>query len=825
MSLELTAKATLLKNQTNVEQQLIVEIDGIPFIYGAVTVTKLAAYGDTIFFGDSGLVFGGITEEESGRSYITLDGTTRSINQQLEIEKGGIGSVQKFNVVFVDKNQEVTKAFSPGTHVSDILGRDANVFIGFQGGAHPEDSVRIFNGVVTAQEARPGSWKLSIDHPQFLQRQTIFQQVNTKLDGAVNDSVTSMVLEETGNLIVPQDAVRTYIKIDDEIIEYTTVDTNTNTLSGMTRARFGTIAASHDDEAEAVSFYRLQGDPIDLALKIMLSDDGNNAYKTDVSAPRFVQVDNTQQITNGILVQDRNFQANQGLELGDLISISGDPNPANNFTDAAIAAFVLIPDGTVIVVSGPSLVPSIDSPALMSLKSQWNTLPSGAGCEMKPTQVDVSQHNTMKELFPSLPPYDFYLKESIDSAKEFLTSKIYFPAGFYQSPRKGRASVAATIPPLVLDTLVELTDKNVKKAGKNSIKRQLTKEFYNSVTYKFNVDAVEDKFLAGTVEFSQRSLNRIKTGNKPLVIEAEGFRDDTNTRNYIKAQARRFSDRYQFAAESISVETNYKTGFPIEVSDVVLFGNDKLQIPDINEASRDFKPRLMEVKNKKMDIRGTVVLELLDTGFGLDGRFGTISPNSFIGSGATTTMIPLKASFATDDLELERNKWTNFLGEEIRVRSVDFTFQETVRLVQFDPSSLSKIVVDPALSVAPSEDYIIDLPDYPDSADPDDNRKMKNIHNFFTPQVEIVSGISTTEFTVNASDLSKFLVDAYVIVHNDDYSDISTVGTVDEDLQVSAIDSGLNKITLNGSMGFTPAAGYKVDLIGFKDGGLPYRLI
>jgi len=555
----------------------------------------------------------------------------------------------------------------------------------------------------------------------------------------------------------------------------------------------------------------------------MISD-GGLPFVENVEIRNFNQVSPSTFVNNAIFLDTFDSNSEYGIVVGDYVTITGSAIPANNVTDSQITSIQVFESGSYLVLSD-TLTTVTGSPAIASFKSQYNTLPNGCGCSMSPTQVDVAQHVNLKTLFPSLPEYDFYIKDTLSTARDFLTEQIYFPAGFYRSDRAGRSSVGATIPPLVLEELIELTDQNVKMADNNKIKRQITKDFFNNVTYKFNRDTITDRFLAGTINFSQRSLNRINTGTKSLKIESDGFRGDAATRNFIAGQARRFTDRYQFAAESIEVQTDYKTGMPIEVTDIVLFGNSNLQLPDINQGSRDFAPRLMEVVNKKLDIRGQVSLSLLDTGFGLDGRFSTISPNSFIGAGSSTTSIVLTASFGTGEFQVERLKWQNFIGEEIRIRNEDFTFDEVTTLVQFDPGSINRIVVSPAISLAPPEGYLVDLPEYPDTENSEDRRKMKTIHGFFDPQVIIVSAPNDTSFVVSVSDIDKFLVDAYVIIHNDDFTDSSTLGSNDEDLQVLSVDTGTNTVTLTGSMGFTPSSGYRVNLIGFKDGGLPYRLI
>lgn len=824
MAFELTTTAKLLSQQINIGQQIILEIDGIPLIFGAVTVTKLWKIGDEgIKIGDPGLKIGGIIEDANGRAFISLRGTTNQITQQLEIDKGGVGSIQKFNVVLVDKDQGVTQAFTPGTFVDDILSREANVYLNFQGGAHPEDSIRIFNGIVVGQEASPGRWKVTIDHPEFLKRQDLYEQINTNLDGAISAGATSLVVDSVSGFIAPADVQKSFLLIGEELIEYTTITAGTNTFSGLTRGALGTVAASHDDDAQATSFYTLAGQALDLALKLMLSNGDGSPFSTDNSATRFVKVTNALTVENGVLL-DARIQDDLGLELGDLMTVAGATEGANNFIDAVIEQFQEIPEGTVVVLSGVSLVEEIDSSAVASFTSQFNVLPEG--CSMKPSQVDVAQHLELQAFFATgLPDYLFFLKDTIN-AKEFITNEVYFPQGFYQVPRKGRASVNITQPPLVLSELVEFTDINVEKAARNTIKRQITKNFFNTIVYRFDVDTLTDKFLAGEVIVSERSFNRIDTGTRALKLEAKGLRDDAGTRNFIRSQSRRFSDRYQFAAESIKIEVNYKSGFNVEVADIVLFGSSVLQIPDINTGDRNFEPRLMEVVNKSMNIKtGDIKLELLDTGFGIDGRFGVVSPNSFINSGATTTSIPLKKSFTTGAFEIEREKWINLIGEEIRIRNEEYTFNETTRLLQFDPNNDTNLIIDPPLSLAPSEDFLVDLPDY-DTVENEDQKKMKDIHVFIDPEAEIVSASSDTAFVVSLADINKFFVGSLVRVHNDDFSDNSTPGISDDDAEVVFVDTGTGDVTVDKSLGFTPIAGDIVDLIGFAiDEGLPYRFI
>ena len=110
MTLELTDKAKNLLSETNIENQLILDIEGIPFIYGAVDVERIWRIGDEgVKIGDPGLKIGGVITDPTSKPYISLDGSTRNLTIQLEVDKGGAGGVQKFNVVLVDKDEHVTQ--------------------------------------------------------------------------------------------------------------------------------------------------------------------------------------------------------------------------------------------------------------------------------------------------------------------------------------------------------------------------------------------------------------------------------------------------------------------------------------------------------------------------------------------------------------------------------------------------------------------------------------------------------------------------------------------------------------------------------------------
>jgi hypothetical protein len=46
-----------------------------------------------------------------------------------------------------------------------------------------------------------------------------------------------------------------------------------------------------------------------------------------------------------------------------------------------------------------------------------------------------------------------------------------------------------------------------------------------------------------------------------------------------------------------------------------------------------------------------------------------------------------------------------------------------------------------------------------------------------------------------------------------------------DEVRVESVDYDTYEIVVDSDLGFTPLNGYEIDLVGFIDGGLPYRII
>ena len=913
--IELSARARMLTNQTLLEPQGILEIEGLP-LFGIREVYRYPRFDDPgLFFDTPGLFFDDVIRDPSAHALIDLSGSTKTITQQLFQDRGIAASVTSMTISLVDKDQILTKILSPGVVIEDLLSRKANFYLNFGRGAHPEDSMPVLFGVVDSIDAGSTTVKLKISHPEGLKRQDLFTRIQAKatarlryrskqiqginyqaqdqaignvymaiisggtkgsetvsvsgntvtvqanttaaapadrstaaqivaairktqaainlidaktLDGSdglaqaafpatMLESDTTLPLDTVGGICLPSDdgSFLTYIKVDEEIIQYTGVAGNT--LTGLTRGCFGTIPRTYEIDQDCHTFYRISGSMKDVALKMMLS---RGTPIQNVEAFSFKYVDAQTSIPNGIIFANLNVRAKYGVTVGDYVLSQLADNPANIFTWRRILSIETNTFGSYVIVDGDPLTEERDTEARLSFKSKYDVWPDGLGMQLD--QVDVQEHEDLTEFFPSgFFDYDFYLKDTI-RGDEFLEKEVYRPSGCYGLPRAGRCSLGITLPPLAKENTKTLDESNIVNPADLRIQRSYTEYFYNSVVYKFDEDAIEDEFLKGVVELSARSIARIpNVKNMPMRIESKGIRDTVASREKISTQVRRILDRYQFGAEKVSdVEVLFKVGFDIEVGDTVIFGSEKLQMSDSTIGSRRFRPRVMEVVNRRLDlVQGRVWLDLLNTAYSVDAKYGVVSPSSQVAAGATTTRVPLAKSFSTPEMQLENYKWKSYVGQKVMLRAEDWSEAMEGTLRGFEDANPNTMIINPPLPAAPGEGWIIEIPHYPASTDPNLNSLYKTMHVFFNPQVPAVASSAPNKIEVSAGDIGKFLVGSPIDVHNEDYSD----WTKDFGITVKEING--NVLTLSRDITFGVTSAHVIELIGFPDGGAPYRLL
>jgi hypothetical protein len=914
VAIELSKTAKGLSKGINQRPQIVLEIKGLETRYGNGTIKKFIQIGDDGLFIDGTWKIGGYRPIADQEDLISFDGTSSTISQQLLQDKGGTSSISSIQIALLDKDGKATELISPGVKITDVLGVEASVYVGYQDTAFPQDFVEVFSGII--DEASGGSTViLNIAHPEAGKRFDIFQPYQTILTsnanyrsktidgviyrtrrdvvGTVNiikntgvtagnetvnvsgnnitiqiengvstasqvrkalngsndalnlieveiiengggtlqhpnastplDSDTTINVERTNYFLLPADSgtLRTYIRIDDEIIEYTgKTDT---AFTGCTRAALEDKDARargdfHEADTSVTSFYRLQGNAIDLALKIMLSGE-KEYFVEDYKVSAVNEIPGVGTIANALYFVGVNVSDKFGIVPGDFATTQGEVDyPENNITLGVVASVVQTEFGSYIIIDDAGFTTNPSTELTVSFKSKYNVLPPEASLGLGGHQVDVPEFERIKELFSSsIFSYDFYFTE-LENAKTLIDTDILFPTGCYTLPRKGKVSVGYTSPPLAVSSLPVLSSKNISKPQQNRMVRSINKYFYNNVVFKYNPSPVDNSlFLNGDVDFDADSKAQIKVPNKTLLIEARGLRPSDDNDIIIGVVSTRLLERYRFAAEFIKTQAFYGIGFPVDVGDPVLFGDEDLQLVDTRKGKRGFSKRIFEVVNKSMNIKtGEIAFDLVDTNYLSDGRYGVFSPSTQLDSGSTTTVLKIKNSYATPDYGLEVDKWTNFIGQKIRVHSEDFSYDEETTFIGVDPTNNYKFIVEPALPSAPLEDYIIDLPNY--FGTNEDAEPYKTQHCFWDPSVPVASATVDTELDVDPGDIGKFFVGSKVLVHDEEFDIISPEVTVTE------IDGNTIKFDL--PLGFVPDSTYSLELIGFEnDLGPAYRYL
>lgn len=816
MAVQLSVTAQALVEQIGIQPQIILDIEGVDLIFGARPILKVLEWDedspDALW--DNDLNWDGTIGDPKSRDWISLTDTTTSIGQQIAPDKGSTSSISTVNIAIVDKNAEVSKALS-FNEIGDILGRKAIFSIGFANGTYPEDANPIFRGVIVDFYTDAGKVMLSLASPESIKRQLFLEKFQTKLFGPFVDiggGVIGTAVESTAGFYPPQDALETYFRINDEIVKI--VEIVSDTLLYVERAQLNTVEASHEVGDDVESFYLLKGKPLDLALKVMLSKEGNEFFES-LDVPRSINFVNVTDVRSGAIIFEYfNIQDKTGLVIGDKVKL----NSALNTIEANIIGFDFLDDGgSVILVDNP-LVNEPEYSGSFSYRSKYNTLSTGLG--MLTSEVDVEQFETTKiQSAGSFVDYEIYIKDSIDNAKDFIDQQLFFPQGLYSIPRKARSSVKSILPPFSSDIVPYLGTENILNATSIKQRRSIHKYHYNTYVFKYNIDSIEDKYLTGKIIVSGDSIDRIPIGKKQLKIESDGLRDNPETTNIIENTGQRLIDRYQFAPTYFDdIEVNYKTGYALEVGDVVPFGGEDLQIIDLATGDRGRKFELFEIYNKSLNIKtGNVKLSLVSTSFAIAARYAVVSLSSKLGTGSTTNRIRLKKAFDTGEYVKESDKWLRYAGQIVAIRSDDFTYYEEVELKGVDPSDSSFLLLEDDLSVAPQQDYIIEPAEYKDDAE--ENVRFKLEFGHFSPEILITEVINNKEFRVSLSDAVILPLGSSVVINSKDF----TRDSFGQTLSIDSVDADL--VTLNEEVSFTPQVGDVINNANFLDDGFPYFLI
>ena len=787
MAFELTAKTRSILNQIEKRPSVLLDVEGIDLILSSSFTLKLGRWDDSLTWDQEGLRWDSGVENTDIKSFINLKQSTRSISQQIYPDKKGASSITSVQITIIDKDMRVSKAFALNT-ITEILGKKCTFNLGFQGGVYPQDYMPIMNGIITDYSYQGGNVVISISHADTLRRQAILTTYNSQLTSGIDASVTTIPVQTTNKFLPSLDALTSYIKIGDERMEVTAVSATEFTVIR------GSNPTTHDSDAEVTSFYRLQGLPLTLAQKIMQSDGKQSFFASDIPIVSFEYVSISESINDAIIFDSYNVQRETGLISGDLIKIGATTYTAQSFGITSNNRSFIIVEETLTEDKEPAITS-------WSFCSQYNVLNFGLG--MFPFEVDNEAFEDIKRLFsPNFIEMDFPLSDGISNARDFINEQLYFVAGCYGIPRNARSSVKFLSPPLTIEQLPSLNETNINNMVDLRPQRSTEKFYYNDILFSFNKSFVDGEYKSFTQTLNTDSLNRFSVGNKQLAIESDGYIRSTATDQILDRLAGRFLDRYKLASTYIpGLRTSFKTGFDMQVGDVVFFGGSSTKLVDFNTGLRKLPLEKYEIINQKINLEGEIELDLLATGFALNQTYGVFSPAAQVVSG-TTTKLRIEEIGNLEEFTNPQDRFVDFVGKKIRVRSEDYSFDETVTLLSLDTQDSSAIIIT-ALSSAPSAGFVVEPALYSDYTD----ELVPLKYTFTMNQDEITAVTSTSVFTVTSG--ADFFVGQRIAVHSDDYARDALDVTIDS--------IAGNIITLTEALSFTPVIGDKIETLEFSD--------
>ncbi|MBL0233247.1 MAG: hypothetical protein IPQ08_06240 [Chitinophagaceae bacterium] len=840
MGLDTTTNFDIVNAQNSKEPVIILQVEGVPYVYSSATVFTKVRYDDPGVIYDGTYVYDGLRplDSDKQKNYIDRKGSKATISQKLE-QWDGKASIETMNIKLIDKNGLITQLITPGIIVDEILNKKVKVYWGYKNLSYPDDYLKIFTGYINQIDSTPGAYNFSFTDPSSKRKSTIFNAATTKLSGSISnvdttinmDSNTQLYRTILNGLGLNDMSVSIGFIVGDEIITYTNSDCVSQTqIINCVRGSLGSAAASHSIGDEVLPFIHFQDNPVNIALKVMLSG-WNGPFVSNIVLRGINNIDSLGAIPDTITFsQGVDLIRDYGLNIGDFVTLSGSLNAPNNAT-FTITDFlnenrtVLVQQTGILIQENPPIITTV-----AAFRSKYDVYPTSAGLSLTTDDVSVSRHEYLRDTFIPI-VFKMSAKESESSAKTWIETHLFKPVGAYALTQGSRISMGVTHPPLTDDLSKKIDQHTVVNPKTITVSRGLNSRFfYNEVLFHYAYNVVSDTFNRQLRFIDADAQNRMKQVSV-LEIEVRGLDDSANSVTVLTQRAERILQRYHYSAETVSISCFFSVGNTIDAGDIVVLSDDPnnlvLQIPNTETGERGIVNRIMEVQERSKDLSsGTCKLNLLsNNGFSFSDRYAVIGPASFVdGTGInTTTRFKIRDFTFTSFPTVEYKKWAPYNGTRIIVHDVNYTTQSIARF-SVDDSNPYYFNLETPLSFVPTDGMIVEFAPYDEASSASDSL-VKATFAYRCPVGTILSGSSSNVFTVSVPDAAKFQSAETVYVMSPDGSRFSP------DVKILSIVGGIITIgslfswSTNSNLGFTPLAGDVVMLGGFKDGGSGYRLI
>lgn len=828
-------------DQNSKEPVIVLEIEGLPFIFSSAKVFTTLRYDDPGVYYDGTYIYDGLRplDSETQKNLIDRAGSFSTISQKLE-QWDGKASVETCNIKLVDKNGLVTQVCTPGVYLDEILNKKIRVFYGFQSISYPEDYLLLFKGYMNNLKMGQGNVSFVFTDPSSKRKQVLFNATTSKLTVPALTAATTLTVTSTDNFyrtitnpVGDSDPGVTIGLVLDgkEIVTFTNADIISGTQVNVVRGQFGTQAVDHDADIEVKMFIHFEDNPLSIALKTQLSG-WNGPWIEDIALRGIINNDSGGTTANSITVeQGKDVERDYGLSLGDFVTISNSIVVGNN---GIYTVSDIVNGGRTIVFKETTLTQE-DPPtngnlaATAAFRSKYDVYPVTAGLGLTTDDVYVSRWEDVRNTFV---PFEFKMSvpDQEASGKTWIETHLLKPIGAYSLTQGARISVGITHPPLANDLTKFIDPTNVIQAKGIEVERGLNNRFfYNEILFKYKYDSIQDEFFR-TFRFVDADAQDRMQQVSVLELEMRGLDDSQNSIDIMTARAKRILQRYKFASETISLSVNFGTGHTIDAGDIVVLDDTTpptLQIANTETGERGIYTRIMEVQERSINIsQGMTKLSLLsNNGFSFSDRYAVVGPSSLMDDSFahTTTLLKIKDSFSIKFPGAEYKKWQDYQGSVIRVHNADFSLDANT-VFTLDASDPFVFHLTPALPFTPIPGMIVQFAKYDDTS-ASINQLVKATFAHRDPSAPIFSAASESTFVLDSGYSNRYIPGMIVYVKKLDGSfkspDVKIVSVIGDVVTIG----GIFAQSINSDLGFIPTAGDTMELAGFKDKGSGYRLI
>ena len=827
MALKTTANYDQANASPSKEPVLVLEIEGVPFVFGSSEVFTTLRYDDPGIYYDGTYIYDGLRPLDPSKQKPLIDrqGSASTISQKLE-QWDGRASVETFNIKLVDYQQIVTQICSPGVIIPEILNAKVRVFYGFKNISYPDDYMLLFRGYINDVKIGQGYVNFTFTDPSSQRKQYIFSDATSELTADILATDTTLTVTSTTDFYrtitnakgVSDPGVTIGLVLDNkEIVTFTNADIISDTQVNVVRGQFGTVAANFASGVQITMFIQMSDNPINIALKTQLSG-WNGPFVSGVSLRGIVNTDDGSTRANSITFdQGVDLERDYGLTAGDFIILSGSPNAGNNavWTIADITnsnrTAVVLESG--LVQENPTVVTTA------AFRSKYDVYPVDAGISLIPDDLSVSQFESIRDTFVQV---NFVIQKISQetSAKTWIETDLLKAVGGYSLTQGARISMGITQAPLTSELTQTLDATNVVDAKSIVVERGINSRFfYNEVYFQYDYDVIQNTFFRSLRYIDADAQARLKQV-AVLQIDCKGLVDDANSAAFLAQRAARILQRYKYSAETITLSTFFGVGNKIDAGDSIIltdFSTPSLQIADTTTGQRGIYNRIMEVQERSIDItRGVTKMTLLsNNGYALTDRYAVVGPASMIVSG-TTTSITIEDSFAVPFPGAEYKKWTDYQGARVRIHNFDYSNDATATFT-LDVANPYIMHLGSALPFTPGAGYVVEFEAY-DDTNATINSLEKASFVSLDPSSTVFSASSQSVLVLNSGYSTRYQAGMTVYVMSPDGT---TRFSPDTQIQ-SVIGDVLTFVT---PLGFVAQNGDIVQLGGFKDGGAGYRLL